>query len=59
MTLPQFNNITEDKNINVVFDLASNVARYKIQTFHYLKGTNTEVAPTVINYYNERKYIYY
>ena len=58
MTLPQFNNITEDKNINVVFDLASNVARYKIQTFHYLKGTNTEVAPTVINYYNERENTY-
>ena len=58
MTLPKFNNITEDKNINVVFDLASNVARYKIQTFHYLKGTNTEVAPTVINYYNERENTY-
>ena len=58
ITLPKFNNITEDKNINVVFDLASNVARYKIQTFHYLKGTNTEVAPTVINYYNERENTY-
>ena len=58
ITLTKFNNITEDKNINVVFDLASNVARYKIQTFHYLKGTNTEVAPTVINYYNERENTY-
>ena len=49
--LPKFTNITEDKNINVVFRSLKDKIKQTIITHYYLKDTATELAPSTIKYY--------
>ena len=53
ITLPKFTNITEDKNINVVFRSLKSKRQQTIITHYYLKDTAIELAPSTIKYYED------
>ena len=52
-TLPKLTNITENKHIYVEFDKNKTGNKVGINTYHYLKDTTTEVAPSTIQFYTE------
>ena len=52
IVLDKFTNMTEDKHINVEFTtFAKGPRKVAVRTYHYLKGTTTEVAPTTRQIY--------
>ena len=52
IVLDKFTNMTEDKHINVEFTtFAKGPRKVAVRTYHYLKGTTTEVAPTTRKIY--------
>ena len=56
VVLDKFTNMTEDKHINVAFtSFMKGVNKVAVRTYHYLKGTTTEVAPTTRKIYLENE----
>ena len=56
LVLDKFTNITEDKHIHVEFaTFIKGPRKVAVRTYHYLKGTTTEVAPTTRKLYLENE----
>ena len=56
LVIDKFKNMTEDKHIHVEFSrLTKGPIKVAVRTYHYLKGTTTEVAPTTRKIYLENE----